>query len=54
MSKLIGDAFDEVVESIGKKRFGFLLIDEADAVASSRRAAAPYVIFDRSCRASML
>jgi SpoVK/Ycf46/Vps4 family AAA+-type ATPase len=36
MSKLIGDAFDEVVASIGKKRLAFLLIDEADAIASSR------------------
>lgn len=36
MSKLIAEAFDEVVNAIGKKRLGFLLIDEADAIASSR------------------
>lgn len=39
MSKLIAEAFDEVVNAIGKKRTGFLLTRrEADAVASSREA----------------
>lgn len=36
MSKLIGEAFEQIVQGIGKKRLAFLLIDEADALASSR------------------
>jgi len=36
MSKLVGDAFEQIVQSIGKKRLAILLIDEADALASSR------------------
>jgi AAA+ superfamily predicted ATPase len=36
MSKLIGEAFDEVVVRAGKGRMAFLVIDEADALASSR------------------
>ncbi len=36
MSKLISDAFGKVTQELGKKRIGFLLIDEADALASSR------------------
>lgn len=36
MTKLIGEAFQAVTHELGKKRIGFLLIDEADALASSR------------------
>ena len=36
MSQLIQDAFHELIKLAGKKRLAFLLIDEADAVASLR------------------
>ncbi len=36
MSKLVSDAFDHIASGIGKRRLAFLLIDEADAVASTR------------------
>ncbi|QQR42447.1 AAA family ATPase [Myxococcus xanthus] len=36
MSKLVGEAFQLVTTEAGRKRFAFLLIDEADALASSR------------------
>lgn len=36
MSQLIQDAFQELQKLAGKKRLGFLLIDEADAIASLR------------------
>lgn len=36
MSKLIGEAFDEVIAKAGKAKMAFLIIDEADALASSR------------------
>ena len=36
MSKLVGEAFDEVVARAGKARMAFLLIDEADALAATR------------------
>ena len=36
MSKLVNEAFQVIDHQIGKKRLAFLLIDEADAVASSR------------------
>ena len=36
MSRLIGEAFEQIAQGIGKKRLAFLLIDEADALASSR------------------
>jgi len=36
MSNLIHDAFDRLKKEAGKKRLSFLLIDEADAIGSSR------------------
>lgn len=36
MSQLIHNAFAKLEEAIGKRRLGFLLIDEADALSSSR------------------
>lgn len=39
MSKLIGEAFDEVFAAAGQKKLVFLVIDEADAVAASREGA---------------
>lgn len=39
MTTRISDAFDQVVEQAGKRRLAFLLIDEADAVATSRDGA---------------
>ena len=36
MSQLIQDAFEELRKQAGKKRLAFLLIDEADAIASLR------------------
>lgn len=36
MSKLVGEAFEQVTTQAGRKRLAFLLIDEADALASSR------------------
>lgn len=36
MSKLIQMAFERVIKEAGKKRLAFLLIDEADAIASTR------------------
>lgn len=39
MSKLLGEAFDEVIAKAGKARRAFLVIDEADALAASREGA---------------
>lgn len=40
MSQLVNNAFDELKERVGKKqRVGFLFIDEADAIATSRSTA---------------
>lgn len=36
MGNLVNDAFDEVIKQAGKKRLAFLLIDEADAIATTR------------------
>lgn len=36
MGKLVNDAFKELKEQAGKKRLAFLLIDEADAIATTR------------------
>lgn len=36
MSKLVGEAFDQVTTLAGKRKFVFLIIDEADALAASR------------------
>jgi len=36
MGKLVNDAFKEMKEQAGKKRIAFLLIDEADAIATTR------------------
>jgi len=36
MGGLVNDAFAQLKEQVGKKRIAFLLIDEADAIASSR------------------
>ena len=36
MSQLIQDAFEELAKQAGKKRLSFLLIDEADSIASLR------------------
>lgn len=36
MGGLVNDAFAQLKEQVGKKRVAFLLIDEADAIASSR------------------
>lgn len=36
MSKLMSEAFDRVRDAAGKKRLAFLVIDEADAIASTR------------------
>jgi SpoVK/Ycf46/Vps4 family AAA+-type ATPase len=36
MGKLVNDAFDKLKAEAGKKRFAFLLIDEADAIATTR------------------
>lgn len=36
MGKLVNDAFDELKKQAGKRRIAFLLIDEADAIASTR------------------
>lgn len=36
MSRLIGEAFDEVVKAAGRERLAVLIIDEADALAASR------------------
>jgi SpoVK/Ycf46/Vps4 family AAA+-type ATPase len=36
MGNLVNDAFDELKKQAGKKRLAFLLIDEADAIATTR------------------
>lgn len=36
MGKLVNDAFRQLKENAGKKRLAFLLIDEADAIATTR------------------
>lgn len=36
MGKLVNDAFTELKKQAGKKRLAFLLIDEADAIATTR------------------
>ncbi len=36
MGQLVNDAFKELKEQAGKKRIAFLLIDEADAIATTR------------------
>ncbi|QOW10056.1 AAA family ATPase [Kaistella flava (ex Peng et al. 2021)] len=36
MGNLVNDAFEELKNQAGKKRIAFLLIDEADAIASTR------------------
>jgi len=36
MGKLVNDAFSELKSKAGKRRFAFLLIDEADAIATTR------------------
>ena len=36
MGKLVNDAFSELKSQAGKRRFAFLLIDEADAIATTR------------------
>lgn len=36
MGKLVNDAFSELKSQAGKKRLAFLLIDEADAIATTR------------------
>ncbi|MFO0580029.1 MAG: ATP-binding protein [Polyangia bacterium] len=36
MSKLLGEAFDDVMTKAGRARMAFLVIDEADALAASR------------------
>jgi len=36
MGKLVNDAFKELKDQAGKKRLAFLLIDEADAIATTR------------------
>lgn len=36
MGGLVNDAFAQLKEQVGKRRIAFLLIDEADAIASSR------------------
>jgi SpoVK/Ycf46/Vps4 family AAA+-type ATPase len=36
MGKLVNEAFTQLKEQAGKKRLAFLLIDEADAIATSR------------------
>lgn len=36
MGKLVNDAFSHLKEQAGKKRIAFLLIDEADAIATTR------------------
>jgi SpoVK/Ycf46/Vps4 family AAA+-type ATPase len=36
MGKLVNDAFSQLKEQAGKKRIAFLLIDEADAIATTR------------------
>lgn len=36
MGKLVNDAFSQLKTQAGKKRFAFLLIDEADAIATTR------------------
>jgi AAA+ superfamily predicted ATPase len=36
MGNLVNDAFAELKTQAGKKRIAFLLIDEADAIASTR------------------
>ena len=38
MGSLVNDAFSELKTQAGKKRLAFLLIDEADAIATSRSA----------------
>lgn len=39
MGVLVGKSFERIAEEAGKKRFAFLLIDEADAIASTRSTA---------------
>ncbi|MBW8241900.1 MAG: AAA family ATPase [Allomuricauda sp.] len=36
MGKLVNDAFAQLKQQAGKRRFAFLLIDEADAIATTR------------------
>lgn len=36
MGNLVNDAFTELKKQVGKNRLGFLLIDEADAIATTR------------------
>lgn len=36
MGKLVNDAFSELISQAGKRRFAYLLIDEADAIATTR------------------
>jgi SpoVK/Ycf46/Vps4 family AAA+-type ATPase len=36
MGKLVNDAFSQLKSQAGKRRFAFLLIDEADAIATTR------------------
>ena len=36
MGNLVNDAFDELFKQAGKRRLAFLLIDEADAIATTR------------------
>ena len=39
MAQLVNDAFDRLKKEAGKKRLAFLLIDEADAIATTRSTA---------------
>lgn len=39
MSRLVGEAFDEVIKAAGRERIAVLVIDEADALATSREGA---------------
>lgn len=36
MGNLVNDAFEELIKQAGKRRLAFLLIDEADAIATTR------------------
>lgn len=39
MSRLVGEAFDQVIKAAGRERIAILVIDEADALATSREGA---------------
>lgn len=39
MSSLIGEAFNVITQEVGKRRLGFLIIDEGDSLAGSRAVA---------------